>query len=162
MNTEQLSRAEFRAMSKRFMKSGQLDDEMVTIINGNLLTPIELKSFSLMARKKMLVDIPAGDLSRAELNAIYKVTKVRNYYDTKTGRSTTIMLMIITIMIVILNAMSTNEMSIPMIIIFSTLVIGIVFAVSISMNRLMIGRLKREFLKAVAQGYPEIKDDFEF
>jgi len=159
---EMVSRTEFRALLKRFSKNGQLDEEMVRVINANLLFPSQLQTFSLTAGKKMLVDVPTGKLSKAELDAVYKIVKVRNYYDVKTGKSTRFILIVISVLITLLNILSNNEMSIPLLIIFSALVVGVALAINISMNRVMLGRMRRAFIAAVEQGYPKLKDTFEF
>ena len=162
MNNEGLSKSEFRAMSGRFSKTGQLDKEMVEVINKDLLNPLELRAFAMLARVKILTDVWTGKLSRKELDAVYKVVKVRNYYDVKTGKSTLIMLLIITSFVLILTAISSEDINIFVFILFAVLAIAIVIGLNRVMNRLMLGRLKREFEKAVAKGYPKLKDRFEF
>ena len=159
---EMVSKAEFRALIKRFSKNKHLDEEMVRKINGNLLFPSQLQTFALAAGKKMLADIPAGKLSNDELSAVYQLVKVRNYYDMKTGKSTTVILIVISVLITMLNILSSDEMSMPLIIVFSALVIGAALAISIGMNRLMLGQMRRAFMTAVEQGYPDLKDTFKF
>lgn len=162
LNPERLTKAEYRALSRRFAKTGQLDDEMVNVINRNEFSIVEFKSFAYLARLKLLQLVWDGSLSKEQLNAVYQVVKVRNYYDVKTGRSSMVMITIIAVFVLFLTATSSEWWQDPLFYLLAVGAFALIIGLNYLTNRLMLGRLRREFEKAVAKGYPELKDSFEF
>jgi len=159
----ELSGQEFRTMLNAFAKCGdRLDKSMVKAINGNQFSYRQFKMFTSIAGLKLLRDVASGQLSHEELEAVYKVVRMKYQSEKKMFRLSAIFTMAITVAMLMLTVTAGNYIDVRTLTFISITMLGIVAGIIFIMKKLMVGMTKRRFVRSIEDGYPDLKDNFEF
>ena len=162
-DVKQLTAGAFKAMLRDFAKDGsRLDERMIKAVNRGQLSYRQFKMFASFVGSKLLKEIAKGNLSRKELEAVYKLVKFKYRLEKRSFTLLTIFVVAMTV-IMWLSTISAGHGFDTVGGTFVFITILLVLAGTLLLARkLMVGVIKRRFIRSIDQGYPDLKADFEF